>query len=257
MRLDGKRMIVTGGSSGLGQAIAIAFAKAGADIVFSYQHNQAGAEQTGEMLTQLGRKNCAIAVCLQDIDALNAFFDQAITFLGGIDGLVNNAGTLTRHANFMKISLAEYDLVQAVNLRAPFVLTQLAARRMMTQGTGGSILNISSISATVASPGLMHYECSKAALNRLTQSAACELAPYHIRVNAIAPGLFATNLNVEQRTSNSTLWQQRCERIPLQQVGVPENITALALLLASDAGALITGEIIAIDGGVSINRITA
>lgn len=250
VNLESKKVIITGASSGLGQAIAIAFAKAGADIVFSYQNNHQGAENTLAHIHQLGRKGLALTAQLQNTEELQAFSDKALNFLKGVDVLVNNAGTLTRHMDFMAISLDEYDLIQAVNIRAPFFLTQQVANVMIGQGTGGSIINISSISATVTSQGLAHYECSKAALNRLTQSTASALAKYHIRVNAIAPGLFATNLNADQHG-----WQNRCAHIPLQKAGNPEDITPLALLLASDDGALITGEIIAIDGGIALNSL--
>jgi len=222
MKLAGKKAIITGASSGLGQAIPIAFAKEGADIVFSYQSNDEGAAVTQQQIEALNRKCLSVKVALQEVTQLQAFISQAESFLGEIDILVNNAGTLTRHPNFLEISADDFDLIQAVNVRAPFLLSQWAAKQMMKQGRGGSILHISSASAEVTSPGLAHYECSKAAINRLTKSMASELAPYHIRVNAISPGLFATNLNSHQHQSNTEVWQQRCARIPMKKAALPE-----------------------------------
>ncbi len=253
MKLKGKKAVITGASSGLGQAIAIAFAKEGADIVFCYQSNEAGALCTKEHIEDVNKKCLAVKVELQDINQLQSFMLQAEIFLGGIDILVNNAGTLTRHSSFLDISSENFDLIQAVNVRAPFMLSQWAAQQMIKQRRGGSIINISSASAEVTSAGLAHYECSKAALNRLTKSMASELASYNIRVNAIAPGLFATNINSDQHSTNSEVWQKRCARIPMGRAGQPDHISALAVLLASDDAALMTGDIITVDGGISIN----
>lgn len=253
MKLAGKKALITGASSGLGQAIAIAFAKEGADIIFSYQSNDEGAAATQQQIQSLNRKCLAIKVALQDVEQLQKLMSQAENFLGEIDILVNNAGTLTRHPNFLDISADDFDLIQAVNVRAPFLLSQWATKQMIKQGRGGSIIHISSASAEVTSVGLAHYECSKAAINRLTKTMASELAPYHIRVNAIAPGLFATNINSHQHQSNTKIWQERCARIPMKKAGEPHQISALAVLLASDDGELMTGDIITIDGGISIN----
>ena len=255
MKLKGKKAVITGASSGLGQAIAVAFAKEGADIVFCYQSNEEGALHTKKLIENENRTCLAIRVELQHIDQLQQFITRAENHLGEIDILVNNAGTLTRHSSFLDIPIDEFDLIQSVNIRAPFFLSQWAAKHMIKQGRGGSIINISSASAEVASLGLVHYECSKAALNRLTKSMASELAAHNIRVNAIAPGLFATNINIDQHSKNPTLWEERCLRIPLKKAGTPDKIVALALLLVSDDGDLITGDIIAIDGGIGINSL--
>lgn len=253
MKLAGKKALITGASSGLGQAIAIAFAKEGADIVFSYQSNEKGATATQQQIQSLNRKCLAVKAALQDVTQLQALMSEAENFLSEINILVNNAGMLTRHPNFLDISVDNFDLIQAVNVRAPFLLSQWAAKQMIKQGRVGSIIHISSASAEVTSAGLAHYECSKAAINRLTKTMASELAPYQIRVNAIAPGLFATNINSHQHQSNPEIWQERCARIPMKKAGQPDQISALAVLLASDDGDLMTGDIITIDGGISIN----
>jgi 3-oxoacyl-[acyl-carrier protein] reductase len=123
---------------------------------------------------------------------------------------------------------------------------------MRQQDRGGSIINISSISAKIISPGLTHYECSKAALNMLTKASASALAKYKIRVNAIAPGLIETNINQTQREANPQAWNKRTAKIPLNRAGKPEDITPMAIMLASKKSSWITGSIITIDGGSDV-----
>lgn len=139
-----------------------------------------------------------------------------------------------------------------MNVRAPFILMQEIATHMKENHIGGSILNISSISAEITTPGLMHYECSKAALNALTRSAASELATYSIRVNGIAPGLVETNINEIQRKDDPDAWIQRSSKIPLGKAGLPDDIASLAIFLISEEAAWITGSIIAVDGGMGV-----
>lgn len=253
MRLVNKRAIVTGGSSGIGQAIAIAFAQEGADVVITYQQNKAGADETLAQIQQLGRQAQAVKVNVLSYDGLATFIKEANDLLGGIDILVNNAGTLTRCKDFLAIPIEEVDLLHQVNYRAPFILTQLVAKQMKNQGTGGSIINISSVSTELVAPGFAHYEASKAALNMLTKSAASELAAYQIRVNAISPGLVATAINADQHQTNTEVWQKRCSKIPLKRAAEPCDITPFAVLLASDESSWTTGTIIHVDGGMVVN----
>ncbi len=250
-RLNNKKAIITGGSSGIGQAIAVAFAREGADVVIAYQHNQTGAEETLKQIRQFDRQCQAFNVDLSSKDALEAFIQQSCDFLGSVDILVNNAGTLTRCKSFFDIPVEDIDLLHNINYRAPFILTQLVAEKMMTQG-GGSIINISSVSTELVAPGFAHYECSKAALKMLTKASASELAEYHIRVNAISPGLIATNINADQRKHNVAVWEKRCSKIPLKQAGSPSDIVPIAVLLASDESAWTTGSIIHVDGGMTV-----
>jgi len=255
MKLKNKNVVITGASSGLGQAIAISFAREGGNIVFSYQSNDSGALSTEKQIKAFGVNCLAVKTSLQHISQLQIFISKAEAFFGDIDILVNNAGIVTRYSSCLEISVDDFDLIQAVNVRAPFILSQWAGKKMIEQGKGGSIINISSVSAEVTSIGLTHYECSKAAINRLTQSMASELAAHNIRVNAIAPGLFATNMNSHQHQSNNAVWQDRVSHIPMKKAGEPNQISALAVLLASSDGELITGEVVTIDGGISINSL--
>lgn len=250
--LKGKKALITGASTGIGRAIALAFAKQGADIVFSYRKNKLEAEQVLLQMTALGRSGHAVCADMSDIQNLQYLITETTHFLGGIDILVNNAGMLTRHADFLDIPIDAFDEIIAANLRAPFVLSQLAAKQMIQQNSGGSIINISSISAEIISVGLAHYECSKAGLHMLTKTSANALAKHNIRVNAIAPGLTETEINRVQRETDPALWQTRLAKIPLSRIGKPEDIAHMAVVLACDASNWMTGSIINIDGGQSI-----
>jgi NAD(P)-dependent dehydrogenase (short-subunit alcohol dehydrogenase family) len=250
--LQGLKAIITGGSSGIGQAIAIAFAGQGCDIVFSYSQNKSGADNTTSQIESLGQRGWAIQADMNNSSDLEKLIEEGTTKLGGLDIFVNNAGTITRHADFLDIPIESFETLQNVNLRAPFLLTQLAARYMRDKQTPGSIINISSISARLATAGITHYECSKAALNALTRGAAKSLAPYSIRVNAIEPGLVETNMNQDQRTADGETWARRANNIPLQRVGQPDDIAQVALMLASPQAQWMTGSTITVDGGNSV-----
>ncbi len=250
--LKGKTALITGGSSGIGQAIALAYAKAGADIALTYRNNEKDASKTKKMITDLGRKAIAYQADLAKIETLPELMTEIIKEMGCLDILVNNAGTLTRHSSFTNIPIKDSSYLISANYLAPFYLTQIFANHLMTQNKKGVVLNISSISTEVITPGLVHYECSKAALEMLTKSSASELAKYDIRVNAIAPGLIETNMNRIQREENPDAWNMRKSFIPLKRVGKPEDIIPLAVLLVCDQSDWITGSIFKIDGGSSI-----
>ena len=247
-----KTVLITGVSSGIGQAIAIAFAKEGANLAITYQKNREGAEQTQKAIQHLGRQCKIIQANLSSDSELFQLVPEALTFLGGIDILVNNAGMLTRHTDFLDISIEAFDLIQAVNYRAPFILTQAVARIMKERSHAGSIINICSLSSTLIVSGFAHYEASKAALAMLTKSSASDLAKYNIRVNAISPGLVETNINSRQRETMPDIWEKRCSKIPLQRTGKPGDVVPVALLLASSESAWMTGTIIGVDGGMAV-----
>jgi len=251
-RLANKKVLITGASSGIGQAIAKAYASEGADIVFTYRGNTAGAEQTAAELIAYGSRVTALQLDLHDTNAVDNLTQQALEHMGRIDILVNNAGMVNRHKDFLDIPLSSLIETHLINVVAPFILMQNVAKTMQKNNMGGSIINISSISAEIIFPGLTQYEASKAALNALTRGAASDLASHNIRVNAIAPGLVATNINKNQRETNPELWAKRISPIPLGRVGKPEEIAALAVLLGSDEGEWITGSVFTIDGGLSV-----
>lgn len=253
MLLENKNAFITGGSSGIGQAITIAFARAGANVAFTYNQNNAGAASTLNILKGNPTKASAIQANLIDISIIPELINKVEANLGSIDILVNNAGAVIRSPHFLDTPLEALDEVISLNLKVPFFLMQTVANRMKNRKTKGNILNISSVSAEIVSPGLAHYECSKAALNALTRAAASELAAFNIRVNAIAPGLVATNMNQEQREHNPDAWNLRKNKIPLGRAGEPNDIASMALFLASEQAEWITGNIITIDGGLSVS----
>lgn len=253
MLLANKNVLITGGSSGIGQAIAITFARAGANVAFTYNQNKAGATSTLDKIGNNNNKNCAIKANLSNISCIPGLIEEAEAFFGSIDILVNNAGVVVRSSSFLDTPLDFLEEVLTLNLKVPFILTQSVTQLMKSRGTQGNIINISSISADIVSPGLAHYECSKAALNALTRAAASELAAFNIRVNAIAPGLVATNINKDQWETNSEAWVLRSSKIPLGRAGQPQDIANMALFLASEQAQWITGNIIAADGGLTVH----
>lgn len=251
-KLRNKSVLITGASSGIGQAIAIAYAAEGANVAFSYHSNVEGMKNTLDEIKNIGNVGFAFSASMADNCSIYKLVEDVIGCLGSIDILVNNAGMVTRFKDFLDISIKSLDEIQAVNLRAPFILTQEVAKCMKERDRGGCIINISSMSADIVSPGLTHYECSKAALHALTRGAAGDLAKYNIRVNAIAPGLVATNINHAQRENDLDAWIQRSSKIPLGRTGMPKDIASLAVFLASEEASWMTGSIIPFDGGIGI-----
>lgn len=251
-KLIGKKILITGGNRGIGKAIATAFAKAGADVLISYNKNELEAKKTIATISKFNRYANYIKVDLTNRSETQSLIEKAVKELGHIDILVNNAGILTRQT-FLDISDKEFEKVIEINLIAPFILTQNVAKDMIEKGIKGSIINIGSISSEKASHSLPHYECTKAGLLMMTKSTALALGSYGIRVNAIQPGLTETDLNLEIREKDKLKWQEKIKSIPLGRVGMPEDHVGAALFLASDDSSWITGASIIVDGGRSIH----
>jgi len=251
MRLAGKRCLITGGSRGIGRAIAQGFAHQGAKVIITYnQAKEAGEELVQGILAQ-GGDACALSLDLQHTETIDSFAQQAFEVFDGIDVLVNNAGTV-RRTELTTLTEKEFDDVFTVNFKSPFFLLQAVSRRMIKQNTQGSIINISSISATVAEGMIAHYECAKAALSMLTRSAALELAPHQIRVNTISPGLTATDMVLKPKDHQKP-WEIRLQPIPLGRAGQPQDHVGAAIFLASDESSWVTGSNIVIDGGETLS----
>jgi NAD(P)-dependent dehydrogenase (short-subunit alcohol dehydrogenase family) len=248
--LYGTRTLVTGGGRGIGRGISLALAQAGADIALSYRSRRDAAEATASDIRGLGREAHPFQADMGDPDQIQALVDSTVAALGGIDTVVCNAGMHYRRP-FLEISASEWDEVLNADLRAPFLLGQAAARQMIAQGTGGRIIMITSISADVAYPNLVHYQAAKAGLRMLMRGMALELVDHRITVNAVSPGVVSTDLSAD--TLNDPVQRaRRVGRIPLGTPGDPADIGAAVAFLASDQTNWITGSTITVDGGQTI-----
>ncbi|MBS0185049.1 MAG: SDR family oxidoreductase [Proteobacteria bacterium] len=250
-KLTHKKALITGGSSGLGQEIAIALATEGAKVVFGYYHNEEGAQKTLEEIEKTGGIGFSIKANLEDPTQNLFLIQETYKILKGIDILINNAGIIIPHLNFTDISLESLQKTQSINLISPFILIQETAKIMKKKNKGGSIINISSMSTQFITPGSTHYECSKAAIDALTKGAAYDLAPYGIRVNGIAPASIATSINERQRLKDPKGWIKRKNTFPLKE-GFPEDIANACIFLSSQASKWITGLTLPIDGGARL-----
>lgn len=248
-RLRGKRALITGASSGIGRAIAEAFIAEGADVFITARTDAAAAREVVELAEHLGQHASFTLMDAASICA-EALFDEAQAAIGPMDILVNNPAFITR-TPFLELSGDEYDQTLAVNLRFPFFATQRFAKDCIARNQGGSVINISSVSAFRAVSRMSAYQTSKAALSMLTRSCAVELAPYGIRVNTISPGLTATRGNANQWRDAPEMWQDRKKDIPMQRAGIPSDMAGAAILLASDESSWMTGADLVIDGGHS------
>ncbi len=246
--LDGKVALVTGGSRGIGRAIALTFADAGADVVISSRKLPELEEVAKEIRTK-GRKGLAVASHVARTEDSKNLVEKIKTEFGRIDILVNNAGTNPYYGSLIDAEEWAWDVTMNVNLKGPFLLSQLVARIMREQG-GGNIINIASRSGL--RPSAMNiYSITKAGLIMLTKVMAKEWGQYGIRVNAIAPGMIKTRFTEafwEERARNKTAERDTA----LGHYGVPEDIAGAALYLASDASSHVTGETISIDGGMQV-----
>ena len=251
MRLAGKRALVTGGSRSIGRGIAVGLAREGADVAVGYRSSREDAESAVRQIEATGRRAVAVQGSTDSCSDVERFVAEAHDFLGGLDILVNNAGVLKR-TPLLEISEEEWDAILNVNLKGYFLVGQAVARRMVENGTPGAIVNVSSAGQAVAAPNLTHYCVSKAGVEMLTKQMALELAPHHIRVNAIAPGLIETDMN-RADIARDDFRERRLARIPLGEIGTPDDLVGSVVYLASnDEARLVTGATLFIDAGQTI-----
>ena len=244
-KLDGKIALVTGASSGLGQAIAIALAEAGADVI-CHCHSDGGADETCDRIKALGRETVAIAGDMADRDLPAALIEQAVSAFGRIDILINNAGTI-RRAPAVDYTEKDWADVIETNLSSVFRLSQAAGRRMVEQGSG-KILNIASLLSFQGGITVPAYTASKSGVAGLTKAFANEWAKFNVNVNAIAPGYFATK-NTAALRADETRNRQILERVPAGRWGDPRDICGAAVFLSSAASDYVHGHIMVVDGG--------
>jgi NAD(P)-dependent dehydrogenase (short-subunit alcohol dehydrogenase family) len=244
--LEGKIALVTGAQQGIGRGIAIAFAEAGADVAINYLDDLDAAKQVAAAVGALGRRAILVRGDVTDLAAGDAMVATAISAFGGIDILVNNAGVFPR-VPFLELSETDWDLVMDVNLKGTFFCAQAAARAMVKAERPGAIINLASQSVTGVSPHSTHYSASKGGVVSLTRAMALELAPLRIRVNAIAPGLTDTAQPRYGHTEDEL--HAMASLIPIGRMGQPEDIAALAVFLASEKSAFMTGQTVHANGG--------
>lgn len=251
MRLQGKTAIVTGAGTGIGQAIAIAFAQEGAAVVVDYVGNPSVSKDTITRINAMGGKSLGIDADISIPDQVNALVQQTVAAFGKLDIFVNNAGIEKKFA-FVDFPLEEFQKVVAVNLTGPFLCSQAAAKQMIVQGGGGRIINISSIHEDLPMPTNAPYCATKGGLRMLTRTIAIELAPHQITVNNIGPGAIYTPIDKDVE-SDAKLNEQILAEIPMGRWGKPEEVAHLAVYLASDDAAYVTGSTHFIDGGMLHN----
>lgn len=243
--LEGKVALIAGGSRGMGRACALAFADAGADVAVSSRH-LAEAEEVAKEIRAYGRRGLAVAAHFGKLEDSKRLVQEVQSEFGRIDILMNNAGTNPYFGTLLDAEEWAWDVTLNVNLKGPFILSQLVAR-VMTQHGGGSIINMSSAGGLRASI-LGIYGVTKAGLIMLTQCMAKEWGQYKIRVNALAPGIIETRFS-EALWKEPAVGEAAAKRGALGILGLPEDVVGAALFLASDASRYVTGATIVIDGG--------
>jgi NAD(P)-dependent dehydrogenase (short-subunit alcohol dehydrogenase family) len=250
--LKGKVALITGGSRGIGRAIALTFADAGADVVVSSRNRRPPElEKVAEEIRAKGRRALAMPAHVGKKEDVQNLVQKTLREFGRIDILVNNAGANPVLSSMVDLEEAAFEKVMEVNLKGALLMSQAVAKEMIKQG-GGRIINISSISGLRArADGTGAYCISKAGVNMLTQVMARELADHNILVNAIAPGSIKTEMS-RVNWIDPERRAQRIREIELKRFGEPEEVGGLALFLASEASSFVTGEIIRVDGGQTI-----
>jgi len=244
MRLKDKVAFITGAGRGIGRAIAIAFAKEGADIVIG-DINKEDAQKTCLEIEQLGRKVLALELDITDYAKVEEAINKILDKFTKVDILVNNAG-ITKDNLLLRMSQTEWDAVLNVNLKGAFNCIKAVSRPMIKQ-RAGRIINIASIIGLIGNPGQANYSASKAGIIALTKTAAKELASRNINVNAVAPGFIETEMTAKL---SQDLRLRMKEAIPLNKFGSPGDVAAVCLFLAQDESSYVTGQTIVVDGGM-------
>lgn len=253
MSLNGKVAIVTGGNSGIGGAIALGLAKAGANIVIDYIANPDAATALEREIVALGDKAIGVEADVSRIDDLQKLVDAAVAAFGRVDIMVNNAGVETR-TSVLDTTEAQYEKVLSVNLKSAFFGVQIAAKQMIKQKSGGRIINITSVHEDWPMPGNTAYCLAKGGMRMLTRTAGIELAPHGILVVGVGPGAVATPINLSTMKDPALLAKLNAA-IPLGRMAQPEEIANVVVFLAGDNASYMTATTIFADGGIMQNSV--
>lgn len=248
MNLKGKVAIVTGGNSGIGAAIVLELARQGANIVIDYRSHPEATDELEKKVVALGDQVIGVQADVSKITDLQKLIDSAVKKFGKIDIWVNNAGVETR-TTILTTTEEQYEKVLEINLKSAFFGTQLAAKQMIKQGTGGAIINITSVHEDWPMPGNIAYCLSKGGMRMLTRTAGIELAKNKIRIVGIGPGAVATPINLVTM-KDPELLKKLDQAIPLGRMANPEEIAKVAAFVASDDASYMTATSIMVDGGI-------
>lgn len=251
MELEGKTALVTGANQGIGQAIAVCLAQAGADIIIDYRSHPEGAEETKAKVAATGRKGFPLKVDISVLSEIHHLIESGIQQFGKIDILVNNAG-LEKNANFWDVTEDDYDKVMNVNLKGAFFVTQAVVKHLKETQRPGKIINISSVHEELPFPHFTTYCASKGGMKMMMRNLAVELGLLGITVNNVAPGAIQTPINKDLLNDSEKL-NALLKNIPLGRLGKPEDVAALVAFLASPAADYITGFTFYVDGGLLWN----
>jgi glucose 1-dehydrogenase len=247
MDLNGKVAIVTGGNSGIGAAIVLGLAEAGAKVVIDFVAHPEATDDLEKQIAALGDQSIGVDADISTVDGVQALIDAAVRTFGRVDIMVNNAGMETR-TSVLDTTEKQYDLVLAVNLKSAFFGTQLAAKQMIAQGGGGVVINTSSVHEDWPMPGNTAYCVTKGGMRMLARTAGVELASKGVRVVNVAPGAVATPINTVEMDP-ATL-KRLDEYIPLGRMAKPEEIANVVVFVASDAASYLTATTVFADGGI-------
>ncbi|CDE93135.1 MULTISPECIES: 3-oxoacyl-[acyl-carrier-protein] reductase [Acidaminococcus] len=245
MTLVGKVALVTGGSRGIGRAIALKLAENGADVAINYAGNTAAAEEVKTAIEQMGRKALLVQGSVADTDGVQTIVNTVVKELGRLDILINNAG-ITRDGLLMRMKEADWDDVMHTNLKGVYNCSKAVLRTMMKQRSG-RIVNMASVVGEMGNAGQTNYAAAKAGVIGFTKSLAKEVASRGITVNAIAPGFIATDMTSVLTDDQKA---EMARTIPLGRAGQPEDVANAVLFLVSEGAAYITGQVLNVDGGM-------